>query len=100
MKTKLIFAQSALILSLMASPASAFKCESGSGTIFGPAECSCSGTADCKDMRKSKMCKGDLDCKQGKCSCTAALTPADDGGEIKKRGTDGVLKKIAPLTAQ
>ena len=50
-------------------------------------------------MRKSKMCKGDLDCKQGKCSCTAALRPADGGG-IKKRVTEGVLKKTAPLTAQ
>jgi hypothetical protein len=51
-------------------------------------------------MRKSKMCKGDLDCKQGSCTCTAArLVPADDGGEIKKR-VDGVIKKNTPLTAQ
>jgi hypothetical protein len=100
MKSALTLIQTALFACLLATPALAFKCESGSGTIFSPAECSCKGTTDCKDMRKSKMCKGDLDCKQGSCTCTAArLMPADDGGEVKKR-VDGVLKKNVPLTAQ
>jgi uncharacterized membrane protein len=89
-----------LVTAALTAPAAAFKCESGSGTIFSPAECSCKGTEDCKDMRKSKLCKGDLDCKTGSCSCTAAFTPADDGGEIKKRVTDGVMKNTQPLTAQ
>jgi hypothetical protein len=90
--------QAALVIAALTTPASAFKCES-EGTIFSPAGCSCKGTEDCKDMRKSKLCKGDLDCKKGSCTCTAAFTPADDGGEIKKR-VDGVLKKNVPLTAQ
>ena len=100
MRTLFLFAQSALIALLLASPATAFKCESGGGTIFSPAACSCSGTADCKDMRKSKMCKGDLDCKQGKCSCTAAFMPADDGGEVKGRKTPGKVNKLPLLEAQ
>jgi hypothetical protein len=98
MKALILLAQAAAIAVLLSSPASAFKCES-EGTIFSPAGCTCKGTDDCKDMRKSKMCKGDLDCKQGKCTCTAAFTPADDGGEIKKKVTGGVLKKTQPLTA-
>jgi hypothetical protein len=85
MKTTLIFAQTVLIFCLLSAPAQAFKCASGPGTIFSPAECNCKGTADCKDMRKSKLCKGDLNCKKGICTCTAALMPADDGGEIKRR---------------
>jgi hypothetical protein len=101
MRRLLILFRSTLILAAIAAatPATAFKCES-EGTIFSPAGCTCKGTEDCKDMRKSKLCKGDLDCKKGSCSCTAALTPADDGGEIKKRVTGGVLKNTQPLSAQ
>ena len=99
MRTFAILAQSALIAAILISPAAAFKCES-EGTIFSPAGCSCKGTEDCKDMRKSKLCKDDLDCKKGSCSCTAAFTPADDGGEIKKKVTGGVFKNTEPLTAQ
>ena len=101
MKTIFIFARTALILSLLAAPAQAFKCESGTGTIFSPAECNCKGTADCKDMRKSKMCKGNLDCKKGVCTCTAAaLMPADDGGEIKGRKARKNLPVTPLLNAQ
>lgn len=91
--------QAALVIAALTTPARAFKCES-EGTIFSSAGCICKGTEDCKDMRKSKLCKGDLDCKKGSCTCTAAFTPADDGGEIKKRVTGGVLKNTQPLTAQ
>lgn len=100
MRKLFTLSQAMLVVAAFSAPSYAFKCESGSGTIFSPAECSCKGTNDCKDMRKSKMCKGDLDCKKGTCTCTAALMPADDGGEIKKRVRDGVVKKNAPLTAQ
>jgi hypothetical protein len=52
-------------------------------------------------MRHSKMCKTDLDCSQGKCSCTAALvadpgTSGTNGVKVKKipnAATTGVLKK-------
>jgi hypothetical protein len=99
MKRLIFLTQAAVIAAVLSSPAAAFKCES-EGTIFSPAGCTCKGTDDCKDMRKSKLCKGDLDCKKGSCSCTAAFTPADDGGEIKKKVTGGVLKNTQPLTAQ
>jgi hypothetical protein len=99
MKAILLLTQTAVIAALLSLPAAAFKCES-EGTIFSPAGCTCKGTDDCKDMRKSKMCKGDLDCKQGKCSCTAAFTPTDDGDKVKKRVPGEVLKKTQPLTAQ
>ena len=69
---------------IAASPAAAFKCQSGT---IGQGTCSCSGTNDCTDMRHSKMCKTDLDCSQGKCSCTAALVadPGPTGGSIKPK---------------
>jgi hypothetical protein len=52
-------------------------------------------------MRHSKMCKTDLNCSQGKCSCTAALvsdpgTGGTGGVKVKKipnAATTGVLKK-------
>jgi hypothetical protein len=99
MQKLLAVIQAALVIAALTAPASAFKCES-EGTIFSPAGCTCKGTEDCKDMRKSKLCKDDLDCKKGSCSCTAAFTPADDGGEIKKRVTGGVLKNTQDLTEQ
>ncbi|ESX82509.1 hypothetical protein X759_05375 [Mesorhizobium sp. LSHC420B00] len=56
-------------------------------------------TADCTDMRHSKMCKGDLNCGSGKCSCTAALV-VDPGPKTPKpkvvapkATTKGVVKQ-------
>jgi hypothetical protein len=63
----------------LASPALAFKCGSGAG-----GSCACQGRVDCKDMRKSELCKGDLTCGKGKCTCTAALIEDPDaGGEVQ-----------------
>ena len=59
----------------LASPAFAFKCGSGAG-----GSCACQGRVDCKDMRRSEMCKGDLTCGKGKCTCTAALVADPDAG--------------------
>jgi len=68
---------------LFSGPSLAFQCQSGT---VGQGSCSCSGTDDCKDMRHSKMCKDNLNCTQGKCTCTAALV-ADPGpttgGDVK-----------------
>ncbi|MER8556045.1 hypothetical protein NKH37_28480 [Mesorhizobium sp. M1217] len=65
-----LFVLSLAVAGVAADPAWSFKCQSGT---IGQGSCSCSGTADCTDMRHSKMCKGDLNCGSGKCSCTAAL---------------------------
>ena len=47
------------------------------------------------------MCKGNLDCKKGVCTCTAAaLMPADDGGEIKGRKARKNLPVTPLLNAQ
>jgi hypothetical protein len=78
----------AFAILVLAAPASAFKCSSGAG-----GSCACQGRADCKDMRRSEMCKGDLTCGKGKCSCTAALVadPGVGGGAIG--GAKGMLNK-------
>lgn len=82
-------------LGTLAAPALAFKCGSGAG-----ASCACKGRVDCKDMRRSEMCKGDLTCGNGKCKCTAALLmPADDGGEATG-GVKGTLGNKPVLNAQ
>jgi hypothetical protein len=66
-------------LAAVASPALAFKCGSGAG-----GSCACQGRVDCKDMRKSELCKGDLTCGKGKCTCAAALIEDPDaGGEVQ-----------------
>jgi len=74
--------------SFAAAPAWSFKCSSGT---IGQGTCSCTGTTDCTDMRHSKMCKTDMDCSNGKCSCTAALV-ADPG----TGGTGGKPKLSLP----
>jgi hypothetical protein len=77
---------SVFIITALAAPASAFKCGSGAG-----GSCACQGRVDCKDMRRSELCKGDLTCGKGKCTCTAALVEDPDaGGEV----TGGVKNKI------
>ena len=81
-------------LSAASAPALAFKCGSGAG-----ASCACKGRTDCKDMRRSEMCKGDLTCGNGKCSCKAALMRADEGGDGKGPQKD-VLAKKPMLNAQ
>src|SRR5262245_5237698 len=71
-----------------------FKCQSGEA---GQGSCSCKGTADCTDMRHSKMCSGDLECSKGACICTAARVKAPIGGaqsgkvppDIMRRGVEG-----------
>ncbi len=87
-----------------------FKCQSGT---IGQGNCNCSGTADCKDMRHSKMCKSDLNCSQGKCTCTAArvvnpnpagnpVGPKFQGGTIQSGGVlqhRGVEGEQAPAPA-
>ena len=79
MKKLLIISGALAALGLASAPALAFKCGSGAG-----ASCACKGRTDCKDMRRSEMCKGDLTCGTGKCTCTAALVKDPDaGGEIK-----------------
>jgi hypothetical protein len=83
---------SVFIITALAAPASAFKCGSGAG-----GSCACQGRVDCKDMRRSEMCKGDLTCGNGKCTCTAALTkdPGAGGGAtggVKGKIGGGVLK--------
>ena len=45
-------------------------------------------------MRRSEMCAGDLTCKEGKCSCTAALV-ADPTA-----GTGGVRPKFTTPKGQ
>jgi hypothetical protein len=51
-------------------------------------------------MRHSEMCKGDLNCSQGMCTCTAArvitphtggtrVPPQNLGGTIQRRGVEG-----------
>ncbi|MER8403663.1 hypothetical protein [Mesorhizobium sp. M0185] len=82
-----LFAISLAVAGLAADPAWSFKCQSGT---IGQGSCSCSGTADCTDMRHSKMCKGDLNCGSGKCSCTAALV-VDPGPKTPKP------KVVAPM---
>lgn len=79
---------SALVIGLSTPAALSFSCQSGT---IGQGSCSCSGSSDCTDMRHSKMCKTDLNCSQGKCSCTAAIVAGGDGG-----GTKGVKTLKAP----
>lgn len=77
MRNILTFIQSALVITtLTASPAMAFQCGSGAG-----ASCACQGRVDCKDMRRSEMCKGTLTCGNGKCTCTAAIVVNPGGGK-------------------
>ena len=87
---------SAFIIMALAAPASAFKCGSGQA-----ASCACKGRVDCKDMRRSEMCKGDLTCGNGKCTCTAALVADPGAGGGTTRGVRGnVLKNRPALNAQ
>jgi hypothetical protein len=80
---------SAFVITALAAPASAFKCGSGAG-----GSCACQGRIDCKDMRRSEMCKGDLTCGKGKCTCTAALIEDPDaGGEVTSPLKDTLGKK-------
>jgi hypothetical protein len=89
MRRLLPILHSAFIIVALAAPANAFKCGSGAG-----ASCACQGRVDCKDMRKSEMCKGDLTCGTGKCTCIAALTEDPDaGGEVQGHIKDVLGKK-------
>jgi hypothetical protein len=95
MKNILLTLVTMAALGAVSAPALAFKCGSGAG-----GSCACQGRVDCKDMRRSEMCKGDLTCGKGKCTCTAALlTPADDVAEGKGR-LKGVLGKKSELSSQ
>lgn len=82
------------VLALLAvcnfAPASAWSFSCQSGRPGSNATCSCSGRTDCQDMRRSEMCGGDLTCKEGKCTCTAALV-ADPGPST---GPGGVRPKF------
>jgi hypothetical protein len=85
----------------VADSASAFSCQSG--RPGSNSTCSCSGRDDCKDMRHSEMCKGDLTCGQGKCSCAAALVAdtGDTGGTVvgpKVKVLTPSLQQLAPAT--
>jgi hypothetical protein len=82
-------------ISAATAPALAFKCGSGAGGA-----CSCQGRADCKDMRRSEMCKGDLTCGTGKCTCTAALVADPGVGGGATGGVKGVLGNKPVLNAQ
>jgi hypothetical protein len=87
---KLLFVMTALAwIGAASSSALAFKCGSGAG-----GSCACQGRADCKDMRRSELCKGDLTCGKGKCTCTAALVADPGGGETNGgvKGGGAVLK--------
>lgn len=97
-----------LLLSISES-AFSFKCQSGT---VGQGSCSCSGSADCTDMRHSKMCSSDLNCSQGACTCTAARVvapegtggvqrgPALPGGAIAPRGIEGEQPTSPPPSGQ
>lgn len=85
-----------VVTAVTSAPAFAFQCGSGAG-----ASCSCQGRADCKDMRRSEMCKGNLDCGNGKCSCTAARivdTGGSGGGKGSVKGQ--ILENKPVLDAQ
>jgi len=85
-------------LGSLASPAAfSYRC----GTAV--AVCSCAGTADCKDMRGSGLCKSDLDCSGGSDidpvpirTCKAARESANPGSGgsgnsgVKRPGNDNV----------
>jgi hypothetical protein len=93
---KLLFVLTALaMLSLASAPALAFNCGSGAG-----GSCACKGRADCKDMRRSEMCKSDLTCGKGKCTCTAALVEDPDAGGEVTGGLKDALGKKPVLNAQ
>ena len=93
---KLLFVLTALAaLGAVSAPALAFKCGSGAG-----GSCACKGRVDCKDMRRSEMCKGDLTCGKGKCTCTAALTEDPDAGGEATGGVKDTLGKKPLLNAQ
>ncbi len=103
----------AMLLFAATDNAFSFKCDTGKP---GKGTCSCSGTADCKDMRHSLMCKSALDCSQGKCTCVAAIvvnpnpggTPVgpkiqggmiQQGGVLQHRGVEGE-QAPAPVPAR
>jgi len=98
---RIILAKTSAILAVAAfcnfapAPAWSFSCQSGT---IGQGNCSCSGTADCTDMRHSKMCKTDLSCSQGKCTCTAALvdpgTTTTGGGRPKLTLPKGAVQTL------
>jgi hypothetical protein len=91
MHKALAITQTTFILAVLAlTPASAFQCGSGAG-----ASCSCQGRVDCKDMRRSEMCKGNLNCGNGKCTCTAALVVDSGGGG--KGGIKGQILDGKPV---
>jgi hypothetical protein len=93
---KLLFTLATIAaLSAASVPALAFKCGSGAG-----GSCACQGRTDCKDMRRSEMCKGDLTCGKGKCSCTAALVEDPDAGGELTGGLKDALGKRPVLNAQ
>ena len=95
MKKILLTLAAMAALSALATPALAFKCGSGAG-----GSCACKGRVDCKDMRHSELCKGDLTCGKGKCTCTAALTEDPDAGGEATGGVKDVLGKKPVLNAQ
>lgn len=50
--------------------------------------CSCAGSADCRDMRKSGMCSGPMVCNAKGCSC-AVINMV--GGKHKPGGVSGAI---------
>jgi hypothetical protein len=81
---------------VVSEPAWSFQCDPGKA---GKGTCSCSGTSDCNDMRHSMMCGGSLNCGNGKCTCTAALT-ADPGGTKKPKVFKLPTTKLKNATQQ
>ena len=61
-----------------------FTCTTGS--IGG---CTCQGSVDCRDMRRSGLCTGPMTCKDGKCSCFATKTsgPGTKGANSTPAGS-------------
>jgi hypothetical protein len=95
MRKLIALLNSVFIIIALAAPAAAFKCGSGAG-----GSCACQGRVDCKDMRRSEMCKGDLTCGKGKCTCTAALVEDPDAGGEATGGVKDVLGAKPLLNAQ
>ena len=95
MRKLITLLNSVFIIIALAAPASAFKCGSGAG-----GSCACQGRVDCKDMRRSELCKGDLTCGKGKCTCTAALAADPDAGGKATGGIKDVLGSKPLLNAQ
>lgn len=101
MRSFIVGSVAALSLFLFAN--AAFAMSQGENFVCGTAKidsCSCQGTTDCRDMRRSGICNGPMTCHNGTCTCgtTNAITKPKLNGisGVGSAGMRPVMGTTAP----